>query len=202
MCSLLPLIKRFVVREIVMYLSSSILKRMQKVQTLLNTLQPEGTPQVRVAPGSALPRGDIAVFAGSFNPPTIAHLALLKQAHRFMPAQRGGRPVALYAAFSKRTVDKEGVERPLLLDRILLLQTLLHKRIPAAGILLFNRGLYVEQAQAIRAAFPGVRRLFFLMGFDKIEQIFDPHYYEDRDKALEAAICCGGDLCSSSWISG
>jgi nicotinamide-nucleotide adenylyltransferase len=78
------------------------------------------------------------------------------------------------------------VERPLLLDRILLLQTLLRRRLPHVGILLFNRGLYVEQAEAIRASFPRVRRIFFLMGFDKIEQILDPRYYEDRNAALEA----------------
>jgi nicotinic acid mononucleotide adenylyltransferase len=138
-----------------------------------------------VVPGSTLPRGDIVVFAGSFNPPTIAHLALLKQAQKFMRAQ-GEQPFHLYAAFSKRTVDKEGVERPLLLDRILLLQTLLRRRLPHVGILLFNRGLYVEQAEAIRASFPRVRRIFFLMGFDKLEQILDPRYYEDRDAALEA----------------
>jgi len=91
----------------------------------------------------------------------------------------------VYAAFSKRTVDKEGVERPLLVDRVLLLQAVLRRRLPRVGILLFNRGLYVEQAEAIRAAFPRVRRIFFLMGFDKVVQIFDPRYYEDRDAALE-----------------
>jgi hypothetical protein len=92
----------------------------------------------------------------------------------------------VYAAFSKHTVDKEGVERPLLLERIVLLQGLLRRRLPDVGLLLFNRGLYVEQAEAIRASFPHVRRIFFLMGFDKIEQILDPRYYEDRDAALVA----------------
>jgi nicotinic acid mononucleotide adenylyltransferase len=136
-----------------------------------------------------MPHSNAIVFTGSFNPPTSAHLALLKQAQRFMheqQVQQGWQPFHVYAAFSKHTIDKEGVERPLLLDRIVLLQTLLRRRLPHAGILLFNRGLYVEQAEAIRASFSHVRRVFFLMGFDKIEQIFDPHYYADRDAALEA----------------
>jgi nicotinic acid mononucleotide adenylyltransferase len=85
---------------------------------------------------------------------------------------------------SQRTVDKEHVERPLLLDRVMLLQELLHKHVPHSGIMLFNRGLYVEQAEAIRHSFVGVKRIFFLIGFDKIVQILDPHYYEDRDAAL------------------
>ena len=92
----------------------------------------------------------------------------------------------LYVAMSKHTVDKENVERPLMLDRIMLLDTLLRRRFPHAGILLFNRGLYVEQAQAVRTAFPHVTRLLFLIGFDKIVQILDPHYYDDRDAALRA----------------
>ncbi|WP_172631921.1 hypothetical protein [Dictyobacter arantiisoli] len=134
-------------------------------------------------PGTEPPHNTVIVFTGSFNPPTVAHIALLKQAQHYIQARHG---MHLYAAFSKRTVDKEGVERPLILDRITLLQSILHKRMPRTGILLFNRGLYVEQAQAIRRTFPRVKRVLFLMGFDKIVQIFDPHYYADRDAALEA----------------
>jgi nicotinic acid mononucleotide adenylyltransferase len=90
----------------------------------------------------------------------------------------------LYAAMSKHTVDKEGVARPLLLDRVVLLQKLLHRRVPDTGVLLFNRGLYVDQAEAVQRSFPEVRRVFFLMGFDKIVQILDPRYYQDRDASL------------------
>ena len=184
-----------------MSISPRIVPRFKKIQTLLNQLHPQADPQALVAPGSTPPQGDIIVLPGSFNPPTIAHLALLKQAQRFGQGQaqslrdeRGGQGRArflrgqsfrVYAAFSKRTVDKEGVERPLLVDRVLLLQAVLRRRLPRVGILLFNRGLYVEQAEAIRAAFPRVRRIFFLMDFDKVVQIFDPRYYEDRDAALE-----------------
>ena len=50
--------------------------------------------------------------------------------------------------------------------------------------MLFNRGLYVEQAEAVYSAFPKVSDLYFLIGYDKIIQIFDPRYYKDRDQAL------------------
>ena len=36
----------------------------------------------------------------------------------------------------------------------------------------------------MRRSFPHVRRIFFLIGFDKIVQIFDPRYYQERDAAL------------------
>lgn len=172
--------------------SPRTIRQLRRVQTLLERLDPAATPQALIVSGLRALRGSVVVFPGSFNPPTTAHLALLKQARRFIAhsssrstmAGKKGRKVYLYAAMSKRTTDKELVERPLMLDRIMLLRDLLHRRVPHAGIMLFNRGLYVEQAQAIRAAFPGVRRVYFLVGYDKIVQILDPRYYEERDAAL------------------
>lgn len=165
-----------------MYLSTQSLQMMRIIQKRLNRLEPKAEPQAVLLPGSPRPHDSIIVFPGSFNPPTNAHLALLKQARLYA---REHEPMYLYAAISKQTVDKEHVERPLWVDRLLLLEMLLQHRVPHTGILLFNRGLYVEQAEAIRAAFPAVRRILFLLGFDKIVQIFDPHYYENRDEALQ-----------------
>lgn len=165
------------------YFSTRTMQHFKRVQRLLDRLQGETEPMALVLPGSPYPCGDVIVFAGSFNPPTVAHLALLKQAWRYA---RLHAPMQLYAAFSRHTVDKETVERPLLLDRIVLLQKLLQRRIPQAGIMLFNRGLYLEQAEAIRRSFPKVQRIYFVLGFDKIVQIFDPRYYDDRDAALAA----------------
>jgi nicotinic acid mononucleotide adenylyltransferase len=163
------------------HFSERRLQYLKRVQSLIDQLQPDKEPEALVVPGSPEPRDTVIVFTGSFNPPTMAHLAMLKQARQYA---RQHEPVLLYAAISKRTVDKESVERPLLLDRVMLLQTLLHKYVSHSGIILFNRGLYVEQAEAIRHSFSGVKRIFFLIGFDKIVQILDPHYYEDRDAAL------------------
>jgi nicotinic acid mononucleotide adenylyltransferase len=166
-----------------MHISARTLQRLRRLQALLDQLEPAALPQALIVPGSPQPRANVIVFTGSFNPPTVAHLARLKQAQQFA---RQHEPMHLYAAFTKLTVDKEAVERPLLLDRIMLLDVLLRRRLPHAGIMIFNRGLYVEQAEAIRRSFPKVKRIFFLMGFDKIVQIFDPRYYDDRDAALVA----------------
>ena len=163
------------------HISSYTLKRYKKIQVLLDQLDPQAPSQALVVPGSPTPQGKIIVFPGSFNPPTLAHLALLKQAWQFARAHD---PMHVYAALSTHITDKERVERPLLLDRIALLETVLRNHVRHTGIILFNRGLYVEQAAAIHNAFPQVSDLYFLVGFDKILQIFDPHYYEDRDQAL------------------
>ncbi|RAQ95368.1 hypothetical protein [Thermogemmatispora tikiterensis] len=149
------------------------------LQALLDQLDPREPPKAIVVPPSPEPRGHIIVFPASFNPPTTAHLSLLHKAQEW-----GGGDVMVYAAMSKQIVDKEHVERPTLLDRLVLLQQVLQHELPSVGLLLFNRGLYVEQAEAVQRSFPQVSRLTFLVGFDKIVQIFDPRYYSDRDAAL------------------
>ena len=172
-----------------LYDSQDTIQQLKQIQALLDQLDPEAKPQALIVPGSPQPRGTIIVFPGSFNPPTIAHLALLKQArefalHQALPETNRSKTVLVYAAISRHIVDKEHVERPLMLDRIMLLQMILQRHLPGAGIMLFNRGLYVEQAEAVRTSFPEVERLFFLIGFDKIVQILDPRYYDNRDSAL------------------
>ena len=163
------------------HISSYTLQRYRRIQALLDQLDPQAPSQVLILPGSPAPEGKIIVFPGSFNPPTSAHLALLKQAWQF--ARMHG-PMNVYAAISTHITDKERVQRPLLLDRITLLETVLRKHVRHTGIMLFNRGLYVEQAEVLHSAFPQVTKMYFLIGFDKIVQIFDPRYYTDRDQEL------------------
>ena len=164
------------------HFSSYTVQRFKKIQSLLDQLDPQAPSQSFVVPGSPPPEGKIIVFPGSFNPPTLAHLALLKQAWQF--ARIHG-PMHIYAALSTHVTDKERVQRPLLLERIYLLETVLRNHMRHTGIMLFNRGLYVEQAEAVHSAFPQVSKLYFLIGYDKIVQIFEPHYYKDRDAALD-----------------
>src|SRR6266567_7986333 len=116
--------------------SSRTMRRFKRVQSLLDQLDPDAAPQALLVPGSPQPRGTIIVFPGSFNPPTKAHLALLKQARQFAHQHldaAGGQPIQLYAAMSKHIVDKERVDRPLLLDRVMLLSKLLQRRLPHTG---------------------------------------------------------------------
>ncbi|HLI68901.1 MAG TPA: hypothetical protein VKV19_04010 [Ktedonobacteraceae bacterium] len=156
-----------------------ILRYYRHIARALESLDPEARPWALASPGSLPARGDTIVFPGSFNPPTLAHMAMLRQARKLSGARWH-----VYAALSKQIVDKEEVERMTLLDRVVVLERVLKNQVKDAGVLLFNRGLYVEQAQGMRAAFPRVRQLRFLVGFDKIVQILDPHYYTNREVAL------------------
>ena len=118
----------------------------------------------------------LAILAGSFDPLTNAHLALARAAREV------GGCDAVYLALSRQTVDKEARVRPSDTDRALLLRQVASRE-PGLGVILFNRGLYAEQAVAARAAFPEAE-IRFIVGFDKARQIFDPRYYADRDAAL------------------
>jgi len=119
----------------------------------------------------------ILLLPGAYNPPTSAHLALARVSLEALPS------ACCFFSLSTSTINKEQTERAILVDRLLLLDQIA-QRIGGQGVLLTNRGLYVEQAAAARAAFPEASDLFFVVGGDKIEQIFDARYYQDRDAAL------------------
>src|ERR1700730_8195159 len=89
-----------------------IIPRLKEVQALLDQLHPEASPQALIVPGSPEPRDNIIVFPGSFNPPTNAHLALMKEAQQFAHSKifsstQKEQATLLYAAMSKFTIDKE-----------------------------------------------------------------------------------------------
>src|SRR6266446_6946586 len=86
--------------------SEETIQLLKQIQALLDQLDPEAKPQALIVPGSPQPRGTIIVFPGSFNPPTIAHLALLKQAREFalhyaLPETNTIKTVQVYAAISR-----------------------------------------------------------------------------------------------------
>ncbi len=126
------------------------------------------------APGDTAP---LLVLPGSYNPPTNAHLALGQASLQAIPGAQ------LSLSLGTTIINKERTERATLLDRLLLLDHIA-RRCGTFGVLLTNRGLYVEQAEALHSTFPQASALYFVVGFDKIEQIFDPRYYQDRDAAL------------------
>lgn len=143
----------------------------------LRALHPEGPPALRIAVPPSSATLHLAALPGSFNPPTVAHLALVRAARR-----AGADAVAL--VLSTRTVDKEQPAGLLLEDRLLLLNELAARQ-PGLAVVAVNRGLYVDQANLLRTLLPAAAALTFVVGFDKIVQILDPRYYADRDAALD-----------------
>ena len=119
----------------------------------------------------------LGMFSGAFNPPTLAHLALAQAALDAGDVER------VLLCISQVTVDKERMARAPLVSRLIVLSQLA-ARLPAVVVGVTAAGLYADQARALHQALPAVTDRALLMGFDKIVQIFEPHYYRDFPAAL------------------
>lgn len=125
----------------------------------------------------------VGLLAGSFNPLTLAHVALAKAAKR-------AAKLNITWALTVVTVDKERVTRASLPERLAQLDAYIGSTIrkgqSADNLVILGHGLYVEQAQAMRTLMAPAAELYIIVGFDKIVQIFEPRYYDDREAALRA----------------
>jgi len=155
------------------------LKRLFAFREALERIEAADAPGAVLVDGSEPVRGGrVGVLPGSFNPPTVAHLELARAARRRFDLD------TVAFSLSSVTVDKERVEGLCREDRLLLLSLLTADDVRTAAVVV-NRGLYSDQAPAFRACFGGDADLWFIVGMDKVLQIFDPRYYEDRDAALD-----------------
>ena len=148
----------------------------------IESLDPAAAPRAALVssqpdPGPTAERR-VAILPGSFNPLHQGHVALAAAALESNAATE------VWLGLARVTVDKEQIAGSLLEDRLVALRHFIQDQ-PRYGVLLFNRGLYVDQALAAHARWPGLDTLLFLVGYDKIVQIFDPRYYDDRDAALQ-----------------
>jgi nicotinamide-nucleotide adenylyltransferase len=144
----------------------------------------EGPPVIEIVKQAergieAKKRGVLGVLPASFNPPTAAHQALIREA---------GVTVAfdeILLIVDQQAMDKERLGAPLE-DRLLMLLALYgdNARI-SVGI--SNRGLFLEKVEAMRTVYPtGDTQIYFIVGYDTIVRVLDPKYYTDRDKALRS----------------
>lgn len=155
-----------------------------QLQRLIDQCDPAAPPTANILTSiNALSRARrICLLTGSFNPLTVAHVALAAA------AREAARLDLMIWACAAVTIDKEGVSRASLSDRLQQLVAYVASRTLSGDNLqvLLNRGLYVDQASAIRPLLHRDAALFILVGFDKIVQIFDHTYYTDRTASLDA----------------
>lgn len=135
--------------------------------------------EIAIVTGSAVTRSAsrIGILSGSFNPLTNAHVALGNAA-----IHAGGLDALVWCC-AVSTIDKEGVTRAALADRVVQLRCYAAYEQHSA-VAVVNRGLYVEQAALVRGYVAGGAEVAVIVGFDKAAQIFDPRYYANRDAAL------------------
>lgn len=139
-----------------------------------------GAPRLEIL--DDVPSGvrEVGLVPGSFDPLTRAHSALA-QAIR----ARGSDVVLM--VYSPRTMPKApGGEPPLLTpERRLAALAAWCVTTPGTAPAVCSHGLFTDQAEAAAAAFPGAD-LVVGVGSDKVLQLFDPSWYDDRTAALDS----------------
>jgi nicotinamide-nucleotide adenylyltransferase len=153
----------------------------------LDRMKEVGPPRLEVFPPTESGRAAaIGLIPGSFDPMTVGHAALADA------LRREGSELVLFV-YSPATLPKQGgpdgAVRPALLqpeERLPSLMAFCEPR-EGLGVAICSHGLYVDQAEAARTVFPR-SELVLGMGSDKLIQLFDPVWYEDRDAALDRLI--------------
>lgn len=111
----------------------------------------------------------LGVFASSFNPPTVAHVELIKRAAMAFALDE------VLALAGKANADKLDYECSLE-DRLAML-TLVFAAEPNVSIGLSSHAFYVDMIDALKRAYRERTDLHFIVGFDTFERVLDA---EDR----------------------
>ena len=152
----------------------------RKSAELLAGLSTDGSPQLaflrRAPAGISGGPGSLLCLSASFNPLTVAHLQLVREASRIVP------PDEILLLLARANVDK-AVEGFPLEYRLELLARFIETR-AAYSIAVCSHGRFVDKAEAIRPHYPSGTRLVFLVGFDTLIRLFDAKYYPDPSNAL------------------
>ncbi len=133
---------------------------------------------VRKAPQGILgPKGHLGIFPASFNPPTKAHLALIREAEKQVRLEE------VLVLLDIQAMDKEPREAEYE-DRLTMLKKAFG-RDPKVSIGISNRGLFIEKLKPLRKYYPSPIPFFFIVGFDTILRVMDKKYYPSRKRSLD-----------------
>lgn len=119
------------------------------------------------------------VYPGTFNPPTVAHLAIARAARD----QRNLARVVL--VLSVRPIDKEHVEVPTFADRLEVVRTVVAEEGEWLDVAVTEHRLLVDIARGHDV---------LVMGADKWHQVNDARYYDDDPAARDAALAALPEL--------
>jgi nicotinamide-nucleotide amidase len=134
---------------------------------------------IRKAPrGISGHTGRLGIFPASFNPPTRAHLALIKE------AKKQGHLDEILILLDIQAMDKAPVGAAVE-DRLAMLRKAFG-RDPKVSIGLSNRGLFLEKIKPLRTYYPAPISFSFIVGFDTILRVMDKKYYQNRSRSLDA----------------
>ena len=156
----------------------------QYLHEAVRALSLEGPPIIEIVKRAergieAKKRGILGVLPASFNPPTLAHEALVSEAGAIVAFDE------IILIVDQQAMDKEGRGAPLE-DRLLMLLALYGGN-ARVSVGISNRGLFLEKVEAMRTVYAGGDpQIYFIVGYDTIVRVLDQKYYADRSKALRS----------------
>ena len=122
-------------------------------------------------------KGRLGIFPASFNPPTKAHVALIREAIKCFKLDE------ILVLLDLQAMDKR-LTGASFEERLEMLKVLFerHSRI---SIGVSNRGLFLEKVRPLRELFPSGTAFVFIVGFDTIIRVLDRKYYKNRKRSLD-----------------
>jgi nicotinate (nicotinamide) nucleotide adenylyltransferase len=160
--------------------------RTDRLTRAINRVNTEGEPRIEIIKRAIETGARLGVFASSFNPPTIAHLELMRRAARSFSLDE------VIALAGKSNADKTDYECSLE-DRIIMLELALASD-ARASIGLSSHAFYVDMIDALGKLYPSETELHFILGFDTFARVLDRenrytakyyHDFSDRAAALK-----------------
>lgn len=133
--------------------------------------------------GLSFIHGPVIVLDSSFNPPTNAHVALLREAvQRVKRADpEGAAPPLAILSLSPTNADKGAIGAADIAQRRTWLSALTkhldNPELAIAAVLLDDAGLFVQKRRRLRDLLPAADRFIFLMGDDTLRRFLTPAYY-------------------------
>jgi nicotinamide-nucleotide amidase len=131
--------------------------------------------------GISRPAGRLGIFPASFNPPTMAHVALVRE------ARKEGRLDEILILLDIQAMDKEACEAKF--EHRLTMVKRVFGRDPKISIGLSSGGLFLQKLKPLGEYYPSSVEIFFIVGFDTILRVMDGKYYRNRKGSLSKLFC-------------
>ncbi len=122
-------------------------------------------------------KGRLGILPASFNPPTNAHLALVRE------ARLRERLDEVLVLLDIRAMDKACADTEIT-DRLAMLKKAFEKD-PRVSTGLSSHGLFLDKIGPLRRIYPESIDFFFIVGFDTILRIVNRKYYRSPKKSLD-----------------
>jgi nicotinate-nucleotide adenylyltransferase len=139
-----------------------------RLKQIIKRTDAQGEPRIELIKQASATGARLGIFASSFNPPTAAHVELMRRAAQTFSLDE------MLALASLANADKTNYECSLE-DRLSMLE-LAFANATDVSIGLSSRAFYVDMVDPLRLIYPQ-SDLLFVVGFDTFERVFD---IEDR----------------------